>query len=47
VEARLAATRERLEGEARSRLQSRWYRDRREALERAGKIRIYDLAPGG
>jgi peptidyl-prolyl cis-trans isomerase D len=47
VEAQLSATRERLEVEARSRLQSRFYRERRAELDRAGKIRLYDLAPGG
>jgi parvulin-like peptidyl-prolyl isomerase len=47
VESQLAATRERLEVEARSRLQGQWYRSRREALERDGKIRFFALNPEG
>jgi parvulin-like peptidyl-prolyl isomerase len=47
VASALPAARERLELEARTRLQQSWYRTRRDALQRDGRIQFFDVQPEG
>ncbi len=47
IEAALGPTRERLENQAREQHQMRWYKARREALEREGALRLYPLERQG
>jgi parvulin-like peptidyl-prolyl isomerase len=47
VSAALPSARERLELEARMRLQQTWYRARRDALQRDGRIQFFDASPQG